>query len=76
MDGNAEEDEMCVGGDNLGPCYAEVEARAVDTKVGEMWRAGGAECHLDRQAGAGGALGGGVVGKVGDVAPHVEEDQA
>ena len=48
----------------------------MDAEVGEEWRAGGAEGHLDRQAGARGALGSGVVGEVGDVAPLVEENQA
>ena len=48
----------------------------MDTEVRDKWRAGGAEGHLDRKAAARGALGGGVVGEVGDVAPPVEEDQA
>lgn len=54
----------------------EDQAGAVDAQVGEEGRAGGVEGHLDRQAAARGARCGGGVGKVGDVAPQVEEDGA
>lgn len=70
MGGEAEEDEICVGGDDLERCAAEFQAGAVDTEVGEKWRAGGAggaEGHRDWQAAARDALGGGVVGEVSDV---------
>ena len=76
VDGDAKEDEIGVGGDDLGSCVGEVEAGAVDAEVGDKWRARGAEGHLDAQAGARGALGRGGVDEVGDVAPPVEEDQA
>jgi hypothetical protein len=76
VEGDTEEDEICVGGDDLGPCAAKVQARAVDTEVGDKWRADDAEGHLDRQAADRGALGAGVVAEVGDVASLVEEDQA
>lgn len=42
----------------------------------QKWETSGTEGHLDRQAAARGALGGGGVGEVGDVAQLVEEDQA
>ena len=76
VDGNAEEDEVGVGYDDLGSCVGEVEAGAVDAEVGDMWRAGGAEGHLNAQAGARGTLSRGGVDEVGDVAPPVEEDQS
>jgi len=73
VDGDAEEDEVGVRGDNPGLRF-EDQVGAVDAQVGEERRAGGMESHLDGQAAARGAPGGGGVGEVCDVAPHVDED--
>jgi hypothetical protein len=72
VDGDAEKHEVGVGGDDSRLCVEEIQAGAVDAQVGEERWAGGAEGHLDLQAAACAAPGGGGVAKVGDVAPHVE----
>lgn len=74
IEGDDEEEEVGVGGDDLGRGAEEVEARAVDAEVGEERRACGAEGDLDGEACAGCGLGGGGVGEVADVAPYVDEN--
>lgn len=74
--GNAEEDEIGIHGDNLGrrPETAGSKIWAEDTEMGNLGRASGEEGHLDAFAGARVALGRGGVAVVTHVAIDVEED--
>lgn len=79
VDGNAEEDEVGIRGDNLGRQGQTLgfrACRAVDKEVREDWRVGGAESHRDGEAGTRLGRRGGGVAAGADVAKQVEQDGA
>ena len=82
VDGDADQHDVGIRAEDLGRQERiaigtdMIEARAVDGEVGEGWRAGGAEGHLDGEAGARRRRSGGPVVTVGDVAIEAEQDVA